>query len=98
MKKIAIEFTYHVDMIVVPDDVAENIKKIQRRFDKWLYDKSINHGCWIIKNGKKMGVSFDTSDFVNYINTYILNNNVLKARIIQTNLKIAPDNIPVLFF
>lgn len=65
MKKVAVEFTYHTDIIEVPDHIARSISKVQQKFDKWLYDKSNDHGCWIVIDRQKRAVSFGTSDFVN---------------------------------
>ena len=58
MKKIALKFTYHTDLIIVPDDVFQNISEIRLKFDKWLYDKSNDHGYWVYIDGKRKAVSF----------------------------------------
>ena len=96
--KIALEFTYHTDIISVPDDIGKNIKKYQLKFDKWLYDKDINHGNWIVKNGKKFAVSFDTKTFVDYLNNVHLCNMSEKAIIIQENAQQIAKDVPALFF
>ena len=98
MKQVAIEFTYCVDIIEVPVDIARRIKKIQWNFDKWLYDKETNHNCWIIVNGEKKAVSFDSSDFVDYINVHYLSDRTEKARIVKLNQTETPENMPILFF
>lgn len=98
MARIALEFTYYTDIIEVPNFVEQNIVKYQREFDKWLYDKNNNHGLWIIDNGEKKAVSFDSSDFVDYLNKYIISDNNLKAKIIQTGLPETPEKMRVLFF
>ncbi len=95
---IALEFTYHTDIISVPNEIGIKIKKYQREFDKWLYNKDNNHGYWIIKDGKKLGVSFDTETFVNYLNKFCLNNNNEKAKITQKNATEISPKIPILFF
>lgn len=41
MKAIALEFTFHTDVIEVPDNIAKSIRKIQSKFDEWFYDKSM---------------------------------------------------------
>ena len=53
MKKIALKFTYHADLIIVPDRIFQNIHEIRLKFDKWLYDKSNDHGHWVYIDGKK---------------------------------------------
>jgi hypothetical protein len=36
-----------IDLVHVPDFVADNLYKYQRRFDKWLSNRNNNHGYWI---------------------------------------------------
>lgn len=98
MQRIALEFTYHTDIIEVTDEIAKSIKKYQNAFDKWLYDKNNEHGLWVYIDGKKKAVSFGSSDFVNYLNTYIIEDNNMKVRIVQSGLEKTPPDIPVLFF
>ena len=98
MQKIALSFTYYTDIIEMTDEIAKHIKKYQNAFDKWLYDKNNEHGLWVYINGKKKAVSFDSSDFVNYLNTYIIRDNNMKVRIVQSGLEKTPSDIPVLFF
>ena len=98
MKKIAVELTFHTDIIEVPDHIANSIRKVQHKFDRWLYDKSNDHGCWVVINGQKRAVSFGTSDFVNYINEYMLSDDVSKASIVQERLSAPPYGMPTIFF
>lgn len=98
MKKVAVEFIYHTDIIEVPDHIARSISRVQRKFDKWLYDKSNDHGCWIMIGGQKRAVSFGTSDFVNYINQHLLSDDVCKATIVQEHLSVPPDGMISIFF
>ena len=68
MKTVALNFTFHTDLIEVSDDIFQNIYEIRKKFDKWLYDKSNNHDYWICVDGKKRAVSFDTEAFIHYLN------------------------------
>ena len=95
---IALEFTYYTDIISVPDGIAVKMKKFQRSFDKWLYNKDNNHGNWIIENGRKMAVSFDTETFVEYLNNFCLNDSDEKAFVVKKNATEIPSKIPTLFF
>ncbi|MBQ7161120.1 MAG: hypothetical protein IJR90_05385 [Clostridia bacterium] len=97
MEKIALEFTYEKYILSVPSDIAKDIKKIQRAFDKWLYDKSNNHGLWIVKNGRKAAVQFDASDFADFINRTYLNERKEKAKITEEVTEV-PAGVPVLYF
>lgn len=98
MRRIAIKFTYHTDIIEVPNWVAYKIKTLQGNFDVWLYDETNDHGLWVMIEGKKCGVSFGTSDFVNYLNSYVLPEDTEKASILQTDLDKSPKNLPTLYF
>ncbi len=98
MTRIAIETTYDVYIANVPEYIAKDIKKYQRRFDKWLYDKSNNHGLWVVVNGKKMAVSFGAQDFVNYLNEYVLQQDDPKCLIIDKNPTSVPTGAPTIWF
>lgn len=95
---IALQYTYYVDIIYVPAMLGKRIKKIQNLFDKWLYDKTNNHGHWIIKNGKKVAVSFDTDTFIYYINNYYLVDNDEKAYLLGKEQQIIPDTCDATLF
>lgn len=96
--RIALQHTYHVDVIYVPSLIGNNIKKIQNCFDKWLHDKSNNHGYWIIIDGKKRAVAIDTDAFVRYINEYHLTESQEKAYIVDRELESVPDTCEVTLF
>lgn len=98
MVKIAIEFTYSVDIVEVPDYIAKDIKKYQKSFDKWLYDKDNDHGLWVIINGRKKAVSFDVQDFVDYLNQHVVSNGNSVCKIIESNVPAVPSNLPSIFF
>ena len=57
MTSIALEFTYHTDIILVPNEIGAKIKKYQNLFDTWLYNKDNNHDNWILKHGQKYAVA-----------------------------------------
>ncbi len=95
---IALEFTYHTDIISVPDEVGMSIRKHYLKFHKWLYNKDNDHGNWIIKNGRKYAVSFDTGTFIDYINTFCLNDSQEKAYMVKENATEIPAEMPLLFF
>ena len=96
---VALEFSpYEVDVIYVPSLIGNNIKKIQNRFYKWLFDKSNNHGYWVIIDGKKRAVSFGSDAFVRYINEYHLMESQEKAYIAEQELDSVPDTCEVTLF
>lgn len=98
MKKVAIEFTYYIDIIEVPDDILLNMKKYQKSFDKWIYDKTNDHGYWEVINGKKKAVSFDTEAFVKYLNNFHLKSRKEQAKVLKHNVDIYDKDILTLYF
>ena len=98
MKEIALHFTYDYTIIGVPNNIARSIQQIRKHFDKWLYDRTNDHGYWIVKNGKKVAVSFGADTFVDYINQHHLANNAEKAYIVERELQSVPNNCAVTLF
>ncbi len=98
MKMVALEYTYNTDIISVPECIANELKKIQALFDEWLYDKNNDHGCWIIQNGEKMAISFETQDFINFLNNHVLSNSDMKAFVVKKSIINVPGDIPILYF
>lgn len=98
MKKIAVEFTFDTDIIEVPDDIAMRIKTYQKMFDKWLYDKNIDHDYWGVVNGKKSYVAFDTEAFVKYLNEYHLFERKEKAKILEKSVDNIPNGVTTIWF
>ena len=98
MIKVALGFTYHTDVILVPDEIGAKIRKYQKLFDKWIYDKSNNHGYWIYQNNQKKGVSFDTKTFVDYLNEFHLKDKIDKAIIYRESAESISEEIPIIYF
>lgn len=100
MKKVIIQFTYHRDIILVPDHMSRRMREYQLLFDEWLYDKNNDHCYWYIENEEKLGVSFDTDAFVKYLNKYHLHESEEKAVVIKRELKIkrGKPKYPILYF
>jgi len=98
MKKVALKFTYEIDLIEVPDTIADEMTECQAAFDRWLYDENNEHSHWILQDGEKVAVSFDSQTFVEFLNKYILLSAEEKAIVLKRNVLSVSDKIPVLFF
>ena len=83
MKKVIVQFTYDAYTIEVPKEVARCIRRHQESFDKWLYDKSNDHGLWEIVNGEKQAVAFGIEHFVAYLNNNVLRSCPRKVKIVK---------------
>ncbi|MBQ3603330.1 MAG: hypothetical protein IJA02_05800 [Clostridia bacterium] len=73
--------TVNFFLLYLPDSTGCTALKLQKLFDGWLYDKNIDHDCWIYKNGRKYGVSYDVHDFIKWLNKNIFTDSDEKARI-----------------
>ena len=90
-------FDYYTDIINVPDNIANKIRKYQNQCDKWLFSK--NHEFWIKdENGKKLGVGICSEAFVYWLNEFVLKNNDEKAVIVKRDLEKYDDSLPTLFY
>ena len=98
MKKVALNFTYDIDIIEVPDIIADEMTEYQAAFDRWLYDENNEHSHWILQDGEKVAVSFGCKTFVDFLNEHILYHAEEKAIVLKRNVLSVPDKIPVLFF
>lgn len=98
MINVALQFTYHTDVISVPDSIGLQIRKYQNLFDKWLYDKNNEHNNWVVLGDKKAAVSFDTLTFVNYLNQYHISEKGEKCYVVEMNCVDTDIAAVVLYF
>jgi hypothetical protein len=82
------------DEIEVPDKVVNCLQKIEKQFKEWLYDKTNEHGYWIMKNGEKYAVSYGTEEFVKWLNE----NQRQPSRIIRKKLTNPVEGIACIYF
>lgn len=78
-------FKFHefdVDVLDVPEFVITDIRKIQKQFDKWLYDKD-NPKTW----HKDVGAFCFRGDmFVYWLNEYLLKDSKEKAKLVESQV------------
>ena len=98
MKEVAIEFTYTIDIVLVPDEIAIDLDKYQLAFDAWIYDKNNEHGHWILYDGEKVAVSFGTETFVDFLNNQCSLIGKERSVILKKNISVLPVEIPKLLF
>ena len=99
--KAIISFTYDSCLVYIPDKLAGDdtaLKSLSQQFDKWLYDKNNDHGLWIFEDGEKYAVSFDTNDFIDWINQEHLRRSADKAQILDENYTGNHGKYPELYF
>ena len=96
--KVILEFDYDVDIIEWPNIRAEEVKKHQLVFDKWLYNKNNNHSYWQYENGEKYGVCYRSDAFVEWLNSIVLKNSAEKATILTIGTNDYDKDLPRLKF
>ena len=96
---INLVFDYYTDVIDVPDEIGCQIKKYQRKCDKWLFNRLNDHKYWEIdKHGKKIGVGICSEAFVYWLNNFILNDSEKKSFIVEKNIQGYDSSLPTLFY
>ena len=99
MKKIYVKVEYTLSEVMVPDYIANDIKKYVKMFDKWLLDKDNNHGYWIKRNGQNFMVSFDVDAFVLYLNEYVVKEKKDKVYIlVEKSAATVQDDDIIIYF
>ena len=84
------------DLAEISDMDICNLQALQEAFFKWLFDKSIEHGYWVLKEGKKAGCSYDSDAFINWINE--MHPGTKEARVVERHVKETGKGMPVLYF
>lgn len=99
---VIVSFTYYSDLVYIPDSSNYTPKKLQTLFDKWLYNKEIDHEYWIYRDGRKYGVSFDIHAFIKWLNENIFADSddkaKIKVRITKKNASQIPKGLEELYF
>ena len=72
--------------------VGRKVRKLQRDFDTWLYNRDNNHSYWevahIDEDGNKLyGVCFDTEAFVYWLNNVRFKKSKRVAKLIKNPSK-----------
>lgn len=86
----------YVDIVNIPDEVAENLDEVVSEFFKWMFDKTNNHKYWVMEENKKKYCSFTTEAFIDWINEFIAKEE--KATIIAISSRQIDETLPVIFF
>ena len=100
--KLVLVFDCDADLIDVPMFVIENKDLLQKKFTKWIYNKSIKHKYWVTVRDSKgktfLGVKYRSDAFVEWLNKKVLPSDNSKASIIEEHISEYPENLPVLLF
>ena len=92
--KLIIEFTeFDVDIAEVPQSVIDDIKNIEKKFNKWVYDKD-NKLSWDREN---RAFCFRGDLFVYWLNQFVLSNNE-KAELKESQPESYDRSLPKIMF
>lgn len=86
----------YVDIIMIPDEVAENLDQVVNEFFNWMFDKSNDHKYWVREDGKKKYCSYTSEAFVDWFNKFLAKEE--KAAIIAVSSEQIDDTLPILYF
>ena len=81
--RVLVEFCIDADIIKCPDFIIKDLQAYQVQFTEWLYDLNNNHAYWMYEDGKKYGCSYRSRAFVEWLNTFVLNENEEKAKVLE---------------
>lgn len=95
---VVVSFTYYSDLVYIPDSSEHKPEKLQRLFDKWLFDEENHHEYWVYTDGKKDYVAYDIDVFIKWLNENIFADSDDKVRIVEKNLSSIPPELERLYF
>lgn len=95
---VVITVEFKSDLVYIPDSLQESPQKMQRKFTKWIHDKSIEHAYWVYKDGRKYGVSFNIDAFIKWLNENAFLNSSDKVKVVEENISSIPKELIRLYF
>lgn len=96
--KVVVTFDIDVDIIDCPKEVVDNLEDYRDKFLKWLFDKQNDHSYWLYENGKKNCCCYRSEAFVEWLNSNILTNSLIKARLLESSVMKWDKKLPSLSF
>ncbi len=85
-----------VDIVSIPDEIADNLEKIVNEFFRWMFDETNNHKYWVVEGGKKKYCSYSTEAFIDWLNRFMTKEE--KAKIIAISSTQIDDTLPLILF
>jgi len=86
--KVGFEYEDDIEYMICPTKVGRNIKRLQKDFFKWLYNRENNHPYWEVfeedEEGNIIyGVCYRTDAFVYWLNNVRFTKGKKVARLIE---------------
>ena len=86
--KVGFDYEDDIEYMICPTKVGRNIKRLQRDFWIWLYDRENHHPYWEIhyqdeEGNPVYGVSYRTDAFVYWLNKVRFNKGKNVARLLE---------------
>ena len=87
------EYDYDdVDIICVPDNVADNIEETVQHYQSWMYQNIDKHSFWRLSASGYKVLSLGTDEFLWWLNEQCIKSGE-KARLISSHVKFR-DELP----
>lgn len=83
MVKVRVDFSIDSDIIQCPDWIVPQLKSYQRKFHQWLFDEKNDHSYWRYKSNKKNGCCYRAQAFVEWLNKFVLQDNLENAAVLE---------------
>jgi hypothetical protein len=84
--KVGFEYEDDIEYMLCPPKVGRNIKRLQKEFWEWLYDRENQHPYWFADEEDGIvtyGVSYRTDAFIYWLNKVKFNKGKNVARLIE---------------
>ena len=96
--KVVVTFGVDADIIDCPEEIIDDLIEYRDEFTTWLFDKQNNHSYWFYINGERVGCCYRSEPYVEWINTFILDNSLRKVKVLESSVKNWDKNLPSIFF
>ncbi len=80
-----------MDLIAVPDDVAENVEIVTQQFFRWMANQNNDHNFWSTENNLGIkSLALDTDAYLWWLNKHYIKSNE-KAYLVSSHVKFHKD-------
>ncbi|WP_454054294.1 hypothetical protein [Clostridium sp. Marseille-Q7071] len=96
--RVVVKFDIDADIIDCPENITDNLIEYSNKFMNWLFDKQNNHSYWWYENGEKAGCSYRSEAFVEWLNKFVFDKSLNKAKVLECGVNNWDKNLPYIFF
>lgn len=82
--KVVVEFDTSADLIEYPEEIIDRIENYRNQFLAWLFNRDNEHSYWFYDDGEKLGCSYRSEAFVEWLNKFALADSINKAKVLES--------------